>query len=119
MAEMDMREKLVELLADSVYENVELDDGYVGYEVNNEQIADYLIAKGVTVQEWISVTERLPKPYVDVVVCRHDLLGRANTVGLEYITITHDEIPVWSKDYMTWKSKVSHWMPLPEAPKGE
>lgn len=45
------REKLVELLDGCVYENVELDDGYVGYEVNNEQIADYLIAHGVTVQE--------------------------------------------------------------------
>jgi hypothetical protein len=47
------REKLIELLVDSIYENVELDDGYVGYEVNNEQIADYLIANGVTVQECV------------------------------------------------------------------
>ena len=66
-------------------------------------------------QEWISVKDRLPKPYVDVVACRQDLLGRGNTVGLEYISITHDEIPVWSKDYMTWKSKVTHWMPLPQS----
>ena len=69
--------------------------------------------------KWIPVSERLPTPYVDVVACRQALFGRANTVGLEYITITHDEIPVWSKDYMTWKSKVTHWMPLPEPPKGE
>lgn len=69
--------------------------------------------------KWILVSERLPMPYVDVVVCRQDLLNRANTVGLEYITIRHDESPAWSKDYMTWKSKVTHWMPLPEPPKGE
>ena len=78
-----------------------------------------LIEDAPAAVRWIPVSERLPMPYVYAVVCRHDLLGKANTVGLEYITITHDEIPVWSKDYMTWKCKVSHWMPLPEPPKGE
>ena len=92
-----------------------------------ECIADHLIANGVTLiatdtnvgDKWISVTERLPKPYVDVVVCRQDLLHGTKSIGLEYVTVTYDEILVWSKDYMTWKSKVSHWMPLPEPPKGE
>ena len=59
---MDVREKLVELLTDSVYENVELDDGYVGYEVNNEQIADYLIANGVTVQSEAKLYWKPVKP---------------------------------------------------------
>ena len=48
---MDVREKLVELLNDCVYENVQLDDGYVGFDVNTHKIADELIQKGVTVQE--------------------------------------------------------------------
>ncbi len=48
---MDVREKLVELLQDCVYENVELDDGYVGFDVNYEKISSHLIAHGVTVQE--------------------------------------------------------------------
>lgn len=58
----DTREKLIDLLADSVYENVELDNGYVGYEVNNEQIADYLIAHGVTVQEEAKLYWKPVKP---------------------------------------------------------
>ena len=50
---MDVREKLVGLLDRFVY-----DDWY-----SNGEIADYLISNGVTVQEWISVTERLPTIY--------------------------------------------------------
>ena len=49
---MDVREKLVELL------EVDL-SGSDGYEP--ELIADYLLANGVTVQEWISVKDKLPE----------------------------------------------------------
>ena len=49
---MDVREKLVELL------QVDL-SGSDGYEP--ELIADYLIANGVTVHEWISVDDKLPE----------------------------------------------------------
>ena len=48
---MDVREKLVELLDRFVY-----DDWY-----SNGDIAEKLIANGVTVQEWISVKDRLPE----------------------------------------------------------
>lgn len=47
---MDVREKLVELLDRFVD-----DDWY-----SSEEIADELIPRGVTVQEWISVKDRLP-----------------------------------------------------------
>ena len=47
---MDVREKLVELLDEFVY-----DDWY-----GNNDIAEKLISHGVTVQEWISVDDRLP-----------------------------------------------------------
>jgi hypothetical protein len=61
----------------------------------------------------------LPKPYVDVITLRRDLLGeKYHAVGLEYITLHGvEEIPTWSKDHMTWKNKVTHWMPLPQPPK--
>ena len=49
---MDVREKLVELL------QVDL-SGSDGYEP--ELIADYMLDHGVTVQEWISVNDRLPE----------------------------------------------------------
>ena len=54
---MDVREKLVELqlqadIADNISEN--------GTQ-HREFIADLMIANGVTVQEWISVDDRLPE----------------------------------------------------------
>ena len=54
-------------------------------------LADYLVDKGVTVQGWISVEDRLP-----------DRDGW-------YITQTN----------ATGRSNGTHWMPLPEPPKGE
>ena len=59
---MDVRGKLVELLCNSPYL-----DAIKGYKDNDdndctfEQGADWLIAHGVTVQEWISVKDRLPE----------------------------------------------------------
>ena len=54
---MDVREKLVELLDDMQRSGT----GYFGSAIENKKIADYLIKHGVTVQEWIPVTERLPE----------------------------------------------------------
>lgn len=54
---MDVREKLVELLQDE-------NNPVWRWFPNNAtmaQLADYLINSGVTVQEWIPVTERLPE----------------------------------------------------------
>ena len=51
---MDVREKLVELIA----ETIEL------YPSEREELADGLISNGVTVQEWFSVAEP-PKEYRD------------------------------------------------------
>lgn len=57
LVEIDhVKEKLVELLDRFVD-----DDWY-----SSEEIADKLIAHGVTVQEWISVDDRLPQNFVSV-----------------------------------------------------
>ena len=50
---MDVREKLVEILRKPIFPH-ELVDPI-------EAVADYLIDSGVTVQEWISVKDRLPQ----------------------------------------------------------
>ena len=99
---MGVREKLVELLADA----------WMGKTERNF-LADKLIANGVTLQEWISVTERLPENIANrvLVVCE-----RSN--GVFY---AHYEKPFWinletDKPFI---STVTHWMPLPEPPKGE
>lgn len=56
---MDVRGKLVELLRNSPHLNTV--KGYKGNDCTFEQGADWLIAHGVTVQEWISVKDRLPE----------------------------------------------------------
>ena len=48
---MDVREKLVELIESARYWGSN----------TSEEIADHLIAHGVTVQEWISVDDELPE----------------------------------------------------------
>ena len=48
---MDVREKLVELIESARYWG----------SGTSEEIADHLISNGVTVQEWISVKDKLPE----------------------------------------------------------
>ena len=131
-----MREKLIELLRKTRHEYrqyigmkdmekrmaktdeefLTIDDSIVG---EIPFCADYLIANGVTVQQWIPVTERLPEPYTQVITLRTYLFsGNSLLVGLECIRLHGDaNIPVWSGDYATWKNKVTHWIPLPKLPK--
>ena len=86
--------------------------------------ADLLIANGVTVQEWISVKDRLPdnKEYDWVLaqVVEDNGFMHIPTVK-EYRQSKND----WFEETYGWLSEhngaftVTHWMPLPEPPKGE
>ena len=101
---MDVREKLVELqlqadIADNISEN--------GTQ-HREFIADLMIANGVTVQEWISVKDRLPTIYdADADNCVLAIHKASN------------------KKYYHWRSVANnpfdftHWMKTPQPPKGE
>ena len=101
---MDVRKKLVELL------EVDL-SGSDGYEP--ELIADYMLDNGVTVQEWISVDERLPENFISV-------LGYMTDAG---------EFPPVRECYTVGNAfffpslggvhPVSHWCEMPQPPKGE
>ena len=101
---MDVRKKLVELL-DIIIQPGQKTLG---------DIADYLIAHGVTVQEWISVDDRLPEEKVNCIVyykhayCDNDDYWAIGTCFYD-----------GNKFQMHWSYKVTHWMPLPEPPKGE
>ena len=58
---MDVREKLVEIVCDAMER-----DGCIGHCNNSpcfevERVVNALIANGVTVQEWISVDDKLPE----------------------------------------------------------
>ena len=55
---MDVKEKLVEILKQAPFEGKVLDEWW--WEEKIKMIADHLIANGVTVQNWIPITERLP-----------------------------------------------------------
>ena len=62
-----IREKMIELIQtakskkqyDFLFGNI---DDAIDMKSDSEYIADHLIANGVTVQEWISVKDRLPEP---------------------------------------------------------
>ena len=77
------------------------------------------IAHGVTVQEWISVEDRLPEEKQDVLLFFGAVEGCVGmAVGFYEI---EDEIPAWYgksdgefySDCWQWPT---HWMPLPERP---
>ena len=114
---MDVREKLVELLDRFVY-----DDWY-----SNGEIAEKLIANGVTVQEWISVDDRLPieeakaheqewpGEYCEFLV----MIEKGSLPTTLYYDLEENE---WFRINTVLEREtyeVTHWMPLPLPPKGE
>ena len=63
---MDVREKLIDILKQAPFEGKVLDEWWLEEKI--KAIADHLIANGVTVQEWISVKDRLPGKNVNCIV---------------------------------------------------
>ena len=102
---MDVREKLVELLRSAKYNLAGNTLGQSYFDSCLAIIADHLIANGVTVQQWIPVTERLPEDDVDV------LTRRATGVSVD----SHCRSG-WLYDEYHGEWSVTHWMPLPETP---
>ena len=104
---MNVREKLIDILSKPIFPH-ELADP-------TEAVADYLLDSGVTVQEWISVTERLPE-VGGYVVC----IAKRNPFSRFMPMVARIEKNGWinpiTEQYI---SDVTHWMPLPNPPKGE
>ena len=108
---MDVREKLVELLKEVVAIQ---QCGFGDPRPTYETAARYLISHGVTVQEWISVDDRLPEPWKQVLIYSlHDFCESA-----VYIGVPGKWRVTWNHEMLDADS-VTHWMPLPEPPKGE
>ena len=154
---MDVREKLAELLKTNACPSPFMcvpTCRYYGYgDCFPDRFADYLIAHGVTVQEWISVNDRLPENGVHVLICcemrRYDgeIAGKyvcdgyyaeANKIVAggfpdecdckyseeddEYYLCEgwYEVIKNWDDfNSVTVEDFVTHWMPIPEPPKGE
>ena len=125
---MDVKEKLVELLGrvqqmGVIYKENQMDERYPTIEqIRNTEVAACLIANGVTVQEWISVEDRLPDSNGQYIVTACDE-GCAAGEGIWYGTV------VVTAEYYngcwTWYEGgheydldgiVTHWMPIPEPP---
>lgn len=109
-----MREKLIEILRKPIFPH-ELVDPI-------EAVADYLLDSGVTIQRWIPVTERLPQEKGEI--CKNVILFMDD--GLVTVGWLNEDI--MSAFYLDTRndfvsrvpmSRCTHWMPLPEAPKGE
>ena len=102
---MDVREKLVELIESARYWGSN----------TSEEIADHLINNGVTVQEWVSVDDRLPE-VGGYVVC----IAKRNPFSRFMPMVARIEKNGWvnpiTEQYI---SEVTHWMPIPQPPKGE
>lgn len=124
---MDVKEKLVELIESA---------RYLGSNTSAE-IAENLLENGVTVQEWISVDDRLPEPEQYVILCtretetygkhhekkkiyRNIYMGYFD--GNEWLTsYCHgcEYIFRMNEKYPNETIEVTHWMPIPKPPKGE
>ena len=100
---MDVREKLVELIESARYWGSN----------TSEEIAENLISNGVTVQEWISVNDRLPQNFVSVLGYMTDAgefpqVRECYTVGNAFFFPALGDV-----------HSVSHWCEMPQPPKGE
>ena len=120
--EMDVRGKLIELLTNS--QQLDVIDWATGW----EEAANYLIAHGVTVQEWINSDEMLPEfPCLAI-----DVNGNSVFIPDGIITIKdkHGEwcinaslakevrlIDGTKIDALIWENRIAYWMPLPKFPK--
>lgn len=71
---------------------------------------------GVTVQQWIPVSERLPEKYGKY-LCRYVFGGSAEYPHME--AISYYPTMTRFQGEGSCGMRVTHWMPLPEPPKGE
>ena len=118
---MDVREKIVELLREAPYNIFGNKLGNCYFDSCLELIADHLITNGVTVQEWISVDDRLPDETGRYLVVKKriapDELGgnRTDIVILRFFVDDGFRMPTHIPDWINEEinEEITHWMPLP------
>lgn len=109
---MDVREKMVYLVKNALRAyGKDLEKVMEPHEF----IADFLIHSGVTVQEWISVNDRLPEAG-EYVVC----IAKRNPFSMFMPMVARTKKNGWvnpmTEQYI---SEVTHWMPMPTPTKRE
>lgn len=112
---MDVRKKLVELVKRAI---IDWEHGDA-----SEWIADHLISHGVTVQEWISVEDKLP-PY------NHNVLVYRPNMAMEILVDNYsgyygEDDDEWHEGWALYGEDaygnpvITHWAYFPQPPKGE
>ena len=71
------------------------------------------------VPQWISINDRLPEPFTPVLVYRKSFGTLPSYISIDKMVLWNDDTQVWTDEIKTWKAVTTHWMPLPEPPKGE
>lgn len=126
---MDVREKLVELIKEGIRKGLRArGDDRLDYSF--EDVADYLISNGVTVQKWIQVDDRLPEIPEGLAESPEPVLYMMKNTKTIYAGY-YGEGGVWRDKYFRQYSDsrngvdaddVTCWMyqcDLPQPPKGE
>lgn len=115
----DMEKKIAFLLSTSQYL-------VPAWECTYDEAAKDLVANGVTVQKWIPVTERLPeKDGLYLVVACDEGCPYGEGIWYDTVVVTAEYYDdgrwVWYENGTEYDlcDIVTHWMPLPEPPKGE
>lgn len=114
---MDVREKLIDLIIDAKRTDPETGSF-------TEYLADCLINNGVTVQEWIPASEP-PKKITNrvIVLCKNGYVGYGHYEDYKGKQTWYNLES--GKPFTDWDLEdcesydVTHWMPLPQPPKGE
>ena len=101
---MDVRGKLVELIESARYWGSN----------TSAEIADNLLDSGVTVQEWISVKDRLPEDDSDVLA--YSSIGEESRI---YPACYSNGVWFDCVFNAPATDTTTHWMSLPPLPKGE
>lgn len=106
---MDVREKLIEILRKPIFPHESVDP--------TEAVADYLLDSGVTVQDWIPVTESLPgNEGTYLVYTERGSVYASHFYTEKRFASGYVREAQWSQRGTV---KVTHWMPLPLPPKEE
>jgi hypothetical protein len=108
---MDVREKLVELIHKAKL-SMWGKNGLSNEKAQNSYIADYMIAHGVTAQEWISVKDDRKPNHGDIALCYM-------TFGEYRLLQWDDRSKLWVGDYMDFGFEDAAYWQMPQPPKGE
>ena len=108
---MNVKEKLIEILRKPIFPHELVDP--------TEAVADYLLDCGVTVQEWVSVKDRLPEEgeYVLCVLKGFNYGGKIQVC--KFVPADKFKDKPYFEHFRNGFPPVTHWMPLPHPPKGE